>query len=75
MEIGRSGIQDVYLTGEVGAGIGTNAVGAINEAGQSTSMGGIGVSDKTVIGVATGGRISLISGRASGDGVSANFLK
>lgn len=75
MEIGRTGIQDVYLTGEVGAGIGTNAVGAINEAGQPTSMGGIGVSDKTVIGVATGGRISLISGRASGDGVSANFLK
>lgn len=75
MEIGRSGIQDVYLTGDVGAGVSTNVVGAINDAGHPTSMGGFGVNDKTVIGVSSGGRISLISGQANASGVSANLLK
>ena len=75
MEIGRSGIQDVYLTGEVGAGVSTNAIGAMSDAGHPASMGGIGVSDKTVIGVSSGGRISLVSGKGSADGASVNFLK
>ncbi|MFZ4702076.1 MAG: tetratricopeptide repeat protein [Candidatus Methylumidiphilus sp.] len=75
MEIGRSGIQDVYLTGQVGAGVSTNAMGAMSDAGHPASMGGIGVSDKTVIGVSSGGRISLVSGKGSADGVGVNFLK
>jgi hypothetical protein len=75
MEIGRSGIQDVYLTGEVGAGVSTNAMGKMGEAGYPASMAGIGVGDKTVFGVSSGGRISLVSGRGSSDGVTASFLK
>lgn len=75
MEIGRSGIQDVYLTGEVGAGVSTNAMGKMCEAGYPASMAGIGVGDKTVFGVSSGGRISLVSGRGSSDGVTASFLK
>jgi Flp pilus assembly protein TadD len=75
IEVGRSGIQDVYVAGSAGAGVKTNGLGQLEEAGYPAEMGGIGVSDKTLINVSTGGRISLISGKGSFNGMEMDLLK
>ena len=64
IEIGRNGIEDVYITGKAGAGVGTNVIDALGEKGTPTSMGGVGVSDRSVD-VGVEGRVSLVSGKSS----------
>lgn len=75
IEVGRNGIQDVYVSGSAGAGVSTNVLGQMEEAGHPAEMGGIGVSDATVINVSVSGRISLISGRGNFDGLGIDLLK
>lgn len=75
IEVGRNGIQDIYVSGSVGAGVNTNVMGQMGDDGHPAEMGGIGVSDKTLINVSAGGRISLISGKGSFNGVEMVLLK
>jgi len=73
LEIDRTGVKDVYVTGGVKAGVGTNIIGEASEAaGTPSSMMGVGVSDLSIDG-GVEGRISLISGRGSiyGTGIFA----
>lgn len=63
LEIDRTGVKDVYVTGGVKAGAGINIIGAGSEAaGTPSSMMGVGVSDLSIDG-GVEGRISLVSGR------------
>lgn len=74
LEIDRTGVKDVYVTGGVKAGAGTNIIGAGSEAaGTPSSMIGVGVSDLSIDG-GVEGRISLVSGRGSiyGTGIFGN---
>lgn len=75
IEIGRNGIQDIYVSGSVGAGVGTNQMDQMGDAGHPAEMYGLGVGDKTLINVSAGGRISLISGKGSFNGVEMDILK
>lgn len=75
IEVGRNGIQDIYVSGSAEAGVKTNGMGQLEEAGYPAEMGGIGVSDKTLINVSAGGRISLITGKGSFNGVEMELLK
>lgn len=75
IEIGRNGVQDIYLTGSAGAGVSTNAMDSLSDQGYPASMAGLGVSDARILGVGTGGRISLISGRGAADGLSVGILE
>jgi tetratricopeptide (TPR) repeat protein len=73
IEIDRTGVKDVYVTGGVKAGAGTNIIGEASEAaGTPSSMMGVGVSDLSIDG-GVEGRISLVSGRGSiyGTGIFA----
>jgi tetratricopeptide (TPR) repeat protein len=73
IEIDRTGVKDVYVTGGVKAGAGTNIIGEASEAGGTpSSMMGVGVSDLSIDG-GVEGRISLVSGRGSiyGTGIFA----
>ena len=67
IEIGRNGIEDVYITGKAGAGVGTNVIEGLGEKGTPTSMGGVGVNDRSVD-VGVEGRVSLVSGKSSVSG-------
>ncbi len=65
IEIDRTGVKDVYVTGAVKAGVGTNIIGEASEAaGTPSSMLGLGISDVS-IDVGIGGTISLVSGKGS----------
>ena len=65
IEIGRTGVKDVYVTTAVKAGVGTNIISEASElAGTPSSMMGQGVSDLSIDG-GIEGRISLISGKGS----------
>ncbi len=65
IEIDPTGVKDVYVTGGVKAGAGTNIIGGASEAaGTPSSMMGVGVSDLS-IDAGVEGRISLVSGRGS----------
>jgi tetratricopeptide (TPR) repeat protein len=65
IEIDPTGVKDVYVTGGVKAGAGTNIIGEASEAaGTPSSMMGVGVSDVSIDG-GIEGRISLVSGRGS----------
>lgn len=65
IEIGRNGVKDIYVTGGVKAGIGTNMIGAASEASETpSSMLGVGVGDLS-IDAGVEGKISIISGRGS----------
>ncbi|MFN8253383.1 MAG: hypothetical protein U0V75_16055 [Ferruginibacter sp.] len=65
LEIDRSGVKDVYVTGGVKAGAGTNMIGNASEAaGTPASMLGLGASDISVD-AGVEGKISLVSGRGS----------
>ncbi len=75
IEIGRNGIQDIYVSGSVGAGVGTNQMDQMGDAGHPSEMSGLGVGDKILINVSAGGRISLISGKGSFNGVEMDILK
>jgi tetratricopeptide (TPR) repeat protein len=75
IEIGRNGVQDLYLTGSVGAGVTTNVMDRLSDQGHSASMAGLGVGDKGILSVGTGGRISLISGPAAGSGLNVGILQ
>jgi hypothetical protein len=73
LEMDRTGVRDVYVTGGVKAGAGTNIIGAASEAtGTPSSMMGQGVSDLSIDG-GVEGRISLVSGKGSiyGTGIFA----
>lgn len=75
VEIGRNGIEDVYLTGEAGAGVGTNAISNLEKStGQEMSKEGVGITDKSIK-VGASGRMSLISGRTEFSGLQSNILK
>ncbi|NEW83061.1 MAG: hypothetical protein GZ094_11935 [Mariniphaga sp.] len=66
--IGRAGVQDLYLTGKVEVEAGTNALGELaKDKDITTSMGGIGVSDKSQD-AGVKGRMSLISGKTTLEG-------
>lgn len=74
LEIDRTGVKDVYVTGGVKAGAGTNIIGEGSEAaGTPSSMMGVGVGDLSIDGGAEG-RISLVSGKGSvyGTGIFEN---
>jgi len=65
IEIDRTGVSDVYITGGIKAGAGTNIISAAGEtAGTPSSMMGVGVSDVSIDG-GVEGRISLVSGKGS----------
>ncbi|MEO6136850.1 MAG: hypothetical protein ABIP35_16975 [Ginsengibacter sp.] len=65
IEIDRTGVKDVYITGGVKAGVGTNIIGDAAEAlGTPSSALGQGVSDLSLDGGAEG-KISLVSGKGS----------
>jgi tetratricopeptide (TPR) repeat protein len=65
VEIDRTGVKDVYITGGVKAGAGTNIIGdAAEAAGTPSSALGQGVSDISIDG-GVEGKISLVSGRGS----------
>ena len=65
IEIDRTGVKDVYITGGVKAGVGTTIIGDAAEAlGTPSSALGQGVSDLSVDGGAEG-KISLVSGKGS----------
>jgi len=65
LEIDRTGVTDVYVTGGIKAGVGTHIIGEASEAtGTPSSMMGQGVSDLSIDG-GIEGRISLISGKGS----------
>src|SRR5204863_477671 len=65
IEIDRAGISDVYVTGGVKAGVGTNIISGASEAtGTPSSMMGQGVSDLSLDG-GIEGKISLVSGKGS----------
>lgn len=65
IEIDRTGVKDVYITGGVKAGVGTTIIGDAAEAlGTPSSALGQGVSDLSLEGGAEG-TISLISGKGS----------
>ena len=65
IEIDRTGVKDVYVTGGVKAGVGTTIIGEASEALDTpSSMMGRGVSDLSIDG-GIEGRISIISGKGS----------
>ena len=65
IEIDRSGIKDIYITGGVKVEAGTNIIGEASVAsGTPASMMGVGVSDHS-IDAGVEGKISIISGRGS----------
>lgn len=65
IEIDRTGVKDVYITGGVKAGAGTNIIGDAAEAmGTPSSALGQGVSDLSLDG-GVEGKISLVSGKGS----------
>lgn len=75
VEIGKSGIQDVYLTGEAGAGVGTNAISNLEKStGQEFSKEGVGITDKSIK-MGASGRMSLVSGRTEFSGLQSNIMK
>jgi Flp pilus assembly protein TadD len=65
IEIDRTGVKDVYITGGVKAGAGTNIIGAASDAaGTPSSALGQGISDLSLDG-GIEGKISIISGKGS----------
>lgn len=65
IEIDRTGVKDVYITGGVKAGAGTHIIGDAAEAmGTPSSALGQGVSDLSLDG-GVEGKISLVSGKGS----------
>lgn len=65
IEIDRTGVKDVYVTGGVKAGAGTHIIGdAAEAAGTPSSVLGQGVSDLSIDG-GVEGKISLVSGKGS----------
>jgi hypothetical protein len=65
IEIDRTGVKDVYITGGVKAGAGTHVIGdAADAAGTPSSVLGQGVSDLSIDG-GIEGKISLVSGKGS----------
>lgn len=68
VEIGRTGIENIVLIGEVKAGIGTNVL----DENEKTGTTGIGIAGKdafpTTVEVGVEGRISIISGKGSVSG-------
>lgn len=68
MEIGRNGIEDVYVTAGAKAGVGTHVMDALEKQfDDKYSSEGIGVSDRS-ISVGAEARVSLISGKSSFSG-------